>query len=159
MNKYINSEINQHMMRLLMIGANVQVVNGKMVYVKFPLTSEIQVSYVYHMNKKNKYFLERIKPYPIPIKELDSAEAVIETIVSDYERYNNAVKSKNVKKFIEANQELNKSIKLFEDLFLNYNVPEELIEKLSSSIREIKADICKANNYCDEIHIEKETKE
>ena len=84
MDKYLNSEANQHVMKLVLLGAQVQLVSGKMVYVKFVLENDFQLSYVYHINKNNKYFLERIKPYPLPIKEFATTDEVIDIIKLDY---------------------------------------------------------------------------
>ena len=54
MNKYVWSETNQNIMRLMQIGANVTVISSQMVYVSFDISDEIKVSYVYNINKKNK---------------------------------------------------------------------------------------------------------
>jgi hypothetical protein len=138
MDKYVNSDINLHLMKLIQIGANVQVVSGKMVYVKFCLEDGTEIAYVYHMNKKNKYFLERIKPYPLSLKEFNTANEVIDIIQVDYKQYQNAIKSKNVKEFIEMNKEMHKTIKSFEDLFLYYNIDHELLEEINTCVTHVQ---------------------
>nr|HPJ24259.1 hypothetical protein [Bacillota bacterium] len=80
MNKYVDSETNQHVMKLVQMGANVTVVSSQMVYVSFDITEDVKVSYVYNINKKNKYFLERIRPYPLPVRVFDSAEDICNII-------------------------------------------------------------------------------
>ncbi len=156
MQKYINSETNQHIMKLIMIGANVQVVSGKMVYVKFKLKQDIELSYVYHINKNNKYFLERIKPYPLPLKELESTEDVINTIQVDYEQYKNAVNSHNIKGFVSINNKITETIKSFEDLFLYYNIPSELVEKIETDITSLRDAIKKTSTECNRVYFDKE---
>lgn len=143
MNKYVDSEVNQHIMKLIQLGANVQVVGGKMIYVKFVLTNDCEVSYVYHVNKNKKYFLERIKPYPLPLKEFNCVKDVINIINIDLEQYRNACNSHNIRDFITINKELHHTIKAFEDLFLYYNIPTECVEKIKSNIDEIKSVISK----------------
>lgn len=155
MNKYINTEISQHLMHLLQIGANVQVVSGKMVYVKFQVSDDIEVSYVYHINKKNKYFLERIKPYPLAIKEYDSAKEVVDIIKIDVAQFQNAVKSKNIYQFININKELNQTIKCFEDLFLYYNVPTETIKEIKENIITAREKITKVKDDLDRVFFDK----
>ena len=77
MRKYVNAEVMQHTMKLQQMGAKVNVVNSKLCYVRFDLSGFI-VSYSYNVNSKGKYFLERIKPYPLPLKVFDKEEDVIE---------------------------------------------------------------------------------
>jgi len=100
MNKYVQSETNQHVMKLIQMGADVTVVSGQMVYVSFDINDEIKVSYVYNINKKNRYFLERIRPYPISVKEFETAEDICNIIKIDVEQFRNAVKSHNIHDFI-----------------------------------------------------------
>lgn len=156
MNKYVNSESDQHVMKLLLLGANVQLVSGKMVYVKFCLENNIEVSYVYHINKKNKYFLERIKPYPLPMKEFATADEVIEIIKVDYNQYKNVVKSKNIRGFINVNKELHSEMKSFEDLFLYYNISLEAIKEIEKSILRTRKLIQKAAESHDRVFFDKE---
>lgn len=156
MDKYLNSEVNQHILKLIFLGANVQVVSGKMIYVKFTLTDTLEVAYVYHINKKNKYFLERIKPYPLPISEFNTAEDVINTIKTDYLQYKNAVNSTNINNFVSVNRTLHKTIKSFEDLFLYYNIPVEYITKIENNINEIKETIELATNESNRILVDEE---
>ena len=156
MNKYINSEANQHVMKLIQLGAAVQVVSGKMVYASFKFDQDVEVSYAYNINKNNKYFLERIKPYPLSIKEFENPEDVIELIKIDYDQFKNAVKSHNIKNFIGINNSLNKSIKAFEDLFLYYNIPSDCVDKINNNIKDINNIITKHSKEDNRIYFEKD---
>lgn len=156
MNKYINSEVSQHIMKLLQLGANVQVVSGKMVYVKYQVAEDFEVAYVYHINKKNKFFLERIKPYPLPIKEYESAKEVINIIKIDIEQYRNAAKSKCVNDFVEINRGLHNAIRSFEDLYLYYNVDKKCIENIKKDISDIQDNIKKSACQCQRLYFDKE---
>lgn len=156
MDKYVNSEVSQHIMYLIQIGANVQVVNGKMVYVKVNLDQNIQVSYVYHINKNNKYFLERIKPYPLPIKEFNTTKEVIDTIKIDIDQYRNAINSRNINQFIQINRDLHQAIKTFEDLFLYYNIKPETIERINKSLNSIRNEINESKTQCNRVFFEKD---
>ncbi len=138
MDKYVNSEVNQHIMKLIQLGAEVQVVSGKMIYVKFVLTNDIEVAYVYHVNKNKKYFLERIKPYPLPISEFKSIHEIIQIIRIDLDQYTNASKSHNISDFIAINNDLHDTMKSFEDLFLYYNISPECVNSVKTNISNIK---------------------
>jgi len=72
MRNIINSaEVSQHTIKLQQLGAKVQVINSTLCYVQFDLDG-VQLQYVYNVNHKGNYFLERIQPYPLAIEEFDS---------------------------------------------------------------------------------------
>jgi hypothetical protein len=156
MQKYINSETNQHIMKLIMLGANVQIVTGKTVYVKFKLKGDIEVAYLYNINKNNKYFLERIKPYPLSIKEFETTDDVVKTIQLDYEQFQNAVNSHNIKNFVDINKSLHKTIKQFEDLFLYYNLPANVVDDMREDILNIQKKITQSSTECSRVYFDKE---
>lgn len=156
MNKYVASETNQHVMKLIQMGADVKVVSSQMVYVSFDITEEIKVSYVYNINKNNKYFLERIKPYPLPVRAYESAEDICEIIRIDIDQFKNAVKSHNVYEFIKSGRDFHKVIKMFEDLFLYYNVKPETLKRIESDISDVYETIKKAKEECERVYFKKE---
>ncbi len=155
MRKYINSEASQHEMKLIQMGAEVEHINSKMCYVKFCF-GDIKVSYVYNMNKKNKYFLERTKPYPRPMRESDNENDIVKIIEVDIRQFKNASHSRNIEEFIEINKELNKTIKLFEDLFLYYNVPKIENVIIMKKIKEIQEEIFKTQEISERVFFDKE---
>jgi hypothetical protein len=156
MNKYVHTETTVHSMILLQLGANIEIVSGKMVYVEFKLEKDVTVSYVYHINKKNRYFLERIKPYPLPIKEVESMKEVIEAIMVDYNQFKNAVNSNNIQRFIQTNKRLHKTMKELEDLFLYYNVDESMLVQYDKTIAELEEQIIKESKKAERVFYEKD---
>ncbi len=68
------------------LGARVLDIQGIMFYVKFKINGT-KISYVYHLNKDNTFFLERIKPYTCAIGDYDSEEDVIDTIRVDIKQF------------------------------------------------------------------------
>ncbi|MTI66228.1 MAG: hypothetical protein FH753_06450 [Firmicutes bacterium] len=137
MRKYMTAEVNKHETVFTQMGARVHVMNSILCYVSFDIEGT-EVSYVYNVNKKNKYFLERIEPYPEPAGTFKSVEDLIETIKIDIEQFKNAKKSNVFPKFVEINKRLNNTIRQFEDLYLYYNVPRESIEKIRKNLDEIE---------------------
>lgn len=142
---FLEMEAEQHEMRLRQMGGEVLQLNAKCCYVRFHI-ADFKLSYVYNINKSNRYFLERLKPYPLPLKEYESEEDVIETIRLDLEHFQNAAHSKNINSFIKINQELNKTAKAFEDLFLYYNVGTFHTETILQKLNDIKDEIQKTVN-------------
>ena len=148
---YMRMQANQHEMVLRQMGGEVLQLPSSCCYVRFHI-GDFRLSYVYNINKSNRYFLERLKPYPLPLKEYENEEDVIETIKIDLEQFKNAAKSKNMASFIKINQELNKTAKAFEDLFLYYNVEKFHAESILNKIQEIEDEIRKTAEESDLIY-------
>lgn len=155
MRKYINAEAMQHSMKLIQMGGTVQQVNSKLCYVKFKV-GEVDLEYAYNINGKGQYFLERIKPYPLPMKVYEREEDLIDIIEIDVEQFKNAVKSHNIDEFICINSKLNETIKKFEDLFLYYNVAEIKAKEIVSKINEIQEMIKETKDISERVYFKKE---
>jgi hypothetical protein len=155
MRKYLTAEANMHEMKLRQMGAKVEVINSLMCYVTFDIDGT-KVSYVYNVNKKDKYFLERIEPYPQPAGTFETVDDVIEVIKIDIEQFKNAKRSRVFDLFIEINRELAKTSRNFEDLYLYYNVPHEYTDTIKSKIKEIQGIIKKARENSERIYFKKD---
>ncbi len=152
---YLNFEASQHEMKLIQMGATVEQINSKMCYIKFVIDG-IPVEYVYNLNKKNKYFLERTKPYPLAVKAYENVADLVEVINIDIKQFRNVVKSKNIESFLTINKELISTIKKFEDLFLYYNIPVEEVNSLKDKISEIQQQIAKTKETAKRVFFDKE---
>ncbi|QVK18753.1 hypothetical protein KHQ81_03300 [Mycoplasmatota bacterium] len=155
MTNYINLEASKHQMKLVMMGADVKQIYSKLCYVRFDL-DRCRVSYVYNINKSNRYFLERIKPYPLPYRDFNNEEDIINEINFDIKQFQNAELSQNIYKFIQINKNIHNLMKEFEDLFLYYNVPKEKFAYLLDELSQISDMIKKVQNNSDKIFFESE---
>ncbi|SHK43778.1 hypothetical protein [Paramaledivibacter caminithermalis] len=153
--RYVKSEASQHDMKLVQLGAKVEQINSKMCYVKFDIEG-FELAYVYNINKKGKYFLERIKPYPLPMREFKSESDVINIIKIDLEQFKNAVNSRNIDAFVTISTELNRTIKQFEDLFLYYNVPKIETQIIMGKISEIQKEIANTKENSERVYFTKD---
>jgi hypothetical protein len=153
--KLVDFEASKHLIELTQLGAEVNQINSKMCYVKFVL-GEIKLSYVYNINKKGKYFLERIMPYPIPIREFDDESDVIKIIKFDLKQYKKALEDRPLEKFIEINLAMNEAMRKFEDLFLYYNIEAEKCMPILERIKDIKEDILELKETSERIFFDKE---
>lgn len=155
MKRLLDAEVSLQTMKLRQMGGKVDVINSKMCYVKFDICG-FKVEYAYNINKHGNFFLERIAPYPLPLKEFDREEAVIDIIAIDLEQFKNAIKSHNIEDFININRKLTQTIKRFEDLFLYYNVPAEENHIIFDKLKEIDAEIEKTKSSAQRIFFKKE---
>ncbi len=156
MNKYVHSETSQHVMKLIQLGADVQVVRSNMVYVSFTLENGVEVAYAYNINKKNHYFLERIQPYPLAVKEFDSPDDVVNIILLDHRQFQNASNSKKMRNFIDINKSLHRTAKAFEDLFLYYNICRADVMEMEKHIEDMNKLINRIKTESQRVFFEKE---
>ncbi len=155
MRRLVQAEVKINAMKLRQMGGDVTVINSKMCFVKFDVGG-LKVSYAYNINKKGKYFLERIQPYPLPVKEFEREEALVDIIEVDLEQFKNAAKSHNIDAFIEIIRKLHSLLNKFEDLFLYYNVPEEENNIISAKLDEVEGEIEKTKQVAERLYYKKD---
>lgn len=155
MKSYVLAEAMEHEMKLVQLGGKVTFINSKMCYVSFDVEGII-IEYSYNINSKGKVFLERIKPYPLPINAYEDEEHVIEIIKIDLEQFYAASQSHNMADFITINQQFHNTLKRFEDLFLYYNVPEATMVTIKSDLDRINQEILNCRNSAKRVYFEKE---
>ena len=155
MRKLVNAEVLQHSMKLEQMGAKVKVINSKLCYINFYLEG-IHIKYIYNINKNGNYFLERIKPYQMPVKECRDEADVVEVISIDVEQFRNAANSHHVQEFIKTSETINNIQKKFEDLYLYYNISTECMEDLVRKLDEFDKAIDNTKDSCERLYFKKE---
>ncbi len=155
--KNINNDIvaSHHRLKLQQSGGDVKQINSKVCYVKFKV-GDIVVEYVYNINHHDKFFIERIKPYPEPLNTFTSEKAVVDQILDDVERFKVAKQSKNIKEFININKSLNNLITMFEDLYLYYNVPKEDAHEITLEIETIMKKVYEIRDKSERVYFKSE---
>jgi hypothetical protein len=118
------------------IGAKVIDIQGIMFHVSFNI-KEHKISYIYHLNEDNSYLLERVSPYFVQIGNYDKEENIVNAIKIDIEQFRNAVRSSNFKNFIKVDTHISQLVRIFEDLYLYYNIENEQIELLDKDINKL----------------------
>ncbi|MGB9839534.1 hypothetical protein [Thermovenabulum sp.] len=129
-----------HEMMLRQMGGKVTVFLGKQCHVKFTVEG-YEISYVYNINAKNKYFLQRVKPYPMAAGVYEDLKDVVKMIEIDLEQLKEVIKSGKFEKFLDLNKRILDTARNLEDLFFYYKVDEELFDDLLKRIEEIKEKI------------------
>lgn len=122
--------------KLREMGCKVVNVQGVMFYVTYML-EDFKISYMYHIDTDNTYYLERLKPYVVSAGSFKTEEEVVKTIKIDIDQFRNAKKSKNFNKFIEVDTQISNTVRTFEDLFLYYNISSEDTEIIKDEIIKI----------------------
>jgi hypothetical protein len=126
-----------------------------MFLVKYQL-DDYKITYMYHINNDNTYFLERIRPYVVPAGDFKTEEEVVESIKTDIEQFKNAKKSKNFQSFIDVDVELSKTVRTFDDLFLYYNISKEDTLLINDEINKIKSLLKEVKNRSKRVYYDKD---
>ena len=119
-----------------------EVRNGILYIAKFELSSELRVTYVFDVTKRNRYFLQRVEPYPISHGDFDGPQQVVDSIRKDIQKFRNAMNSHNFPKFLDTANEMVLLMHAVELLFLERNVSAEdldgLRERLTAGIDKVR---------------------
>lgn len=129
--RMVRHELNKEELKKL--GAKFIDIQGVMFYVKFRINN-YKISYLYHLNSDNTYFLERIKPYTMAVGNYSTEEEIVDLIKVDIEQFSNAMKSKHFKNFLDIDMNISKLVRIFEDLYLYYNLGDEDIDKINDEL-------------------------
>jgi hypothetical protein len=121
---------------LTQMGAKVKSIHGLVCFVSFNI-NDTEISYVYNVNAKDKYYLQKVLPYPVGAGVFSKPSEIVNYIKKDIGYYKTASNSTIFKDFVDTNLELHKTIHKMEDTFLNYNVPHEKMEEIMVMINQI----------------------
>ena len=145
---YINMLLRQ------MGAASINHFDSKMNIVNFDLGDGLIVSYVYNVTRKNKYFLQRMRSYSLVEGFYATEEEIIEFIRKDIAKFKNAKNSKNFNTFLLISHLGHHVSSHIEELFLNYNVPEEQMRKIEKELEDSLYDILEMFHKCEKIDVE-----
>lgn len=139
---------------LRQIGATeIKKVRGLLYFIKFKLDENLEIFYTYNINSKNQYFLQRIKPYPIPQGAFIDEYEIVSFIKKDLHKFNNAKVSSNFKSFLDVSKKVNSINYNMEKLFLNYNVDAQDLLKLDKELNDILNQIEESKKTSEKIYI------
>ncbi len=137
------------------LGAKVVDFKGIMTLATFKLET-VTIAYMYWHKKNGDYFVERILPYYMPVGDFKQEETIIESISNDIDQFKNAANSKNFNKFVNIDSKIMKLVRLFEDLYLYYNIDKENIEKLDKEINHVYETIFDIQKNSERVIFDKE---
>lgn len=106
--------------------------------VKFVISKNLKLVYIYEIEKNDGIYLQRVKPYPLMIGKLYSPDDVIDFIERDVEKFRDAFESENFPKLIVLANQANSLERKFEKMFLNESLRSEKIKKLEKAIEEVE---------------------
>ena len=132
-------------MLLTQMGADVKSIHGLVCFVRFSI-EDTEFFYVYNLNAKNKYYLQKVLPYPVGAGEFSKPSEIVKYIKKDMEAFRKVSKGENFKNFVNAGLELHHTIHKVEETFLNYDVSNENMDEFLKKINEINEVLTKIQN-------------
>ena len=105
--------------------------NGILYIAKFELSDTLTIRYVFNVTKRDKFFLQRVTPFPLSHGEFEDAHEVVEFIRKDIAKFRNAMQSSKFDKFMEVRQSLAQLSHAVELMFLERTVPEEALDYIN----------------------------
>lgn len=123
---------------LLQMGAQVKTIEGMVCFVRFDIDGT-ELFYVYNINAKKQYYLQKVLPYPVGAGIFSNPADVVAYIRRDLALFRNAAKSRTFSCFLETNTKIHKVLHKVEDTFLNYNVPIEEMKRISDVLDAVDA--------------------
>ena len=131
--------------------SDVTKIRGLLYFMTFKLSDDVEISYSYNINTKNKYFLQRIKPYPIPQGVFSDEYEIVSFIKKDLQKFSTAMNSSNFNLFLDIARKVNNITSMAEHLFLNYNVNVNQLLRINTELDDILKEIEFAKNTSKEI--------
>ncbi len=120
---------------LRQLGATkVKEISSVMYFVEFKLTDTLTISYIYNITHKEKYYLQRVKPYPIPQGKFADEREIVDFITKDIKKFQNATRSSNFPTFLSVTERVCTITDRMEELFLNHNVDGEDLKELDAQL-------------------------
>lgn len=122
--------------RLRQLGASTikEIRNGILYIAKFELSNDLCVTYVFNVTKRDKYYLQRVSPYPISHGDFDGPDQVVDFIRKDIRKFRNAHNSHNFPKFLETTDAMVRLSHAVELLFLERNISAEDLDSLAARL-------------------------
>lgn len=150
----VSSQQDQIEMVLKQMGAQVTSIHGLLCYVKIEIGGNT-VSYVYNINAKDQYFLQRIMPYPLGAGVFSTQKEVLAYIKQDIKQFKNAVKSSVFQKYVDVNYKTHITSHELENVFFNYNVPLEKMDTINQLLDQIQVVMKDIKETCPKIELKK----
>lgn len=127
---------------LRQLGATrVKEISSVMYFVEFALTDTLTISYIYNITHKEKYYLQRVKPYPIPQGKFADEREIVDYITKDVNKFRNATRSSNFQAFLDVTEKVGTITDCMEKLFLNYNVHGNDLNLLNTQLDSLISDM------------------
>lgn len=143
-------------------GCTVDEIDNDLVYVKYYIHPDsnpdlqFKLKYTYHRDNHGGFFIDRIKPYSLPLGGFGTEEEIVNFILSDIELFRNAVNSNKFSEFVTLGNMIEKFKHSFEAFFLYKNVEAGDFDFISKEVSVIIDKIMELSDKRKDIILRKE---
>ena len=125
---------------LLQLGASkIKVVSGKQHVVDFDLEGAGKLTYVFTITNEHRYYLQRVRPYPMVQGRFAGVEEIVSFIARDARAFQAARQSKNYQNFVDSTRDALALAGDLEQLFLAHNVSPKDLSALREEFSRLRA--------------------
>ena len=122
---------------LKQLGAtDIKVFDSRMHIANFDLGNGFVVSYVFNITRKDKFFLQRMRPYAMVKGKYAAQNEIFEFIRDDIARIKKLVELESIDKYVEIAEKMGNAYERLEHIFLHHNVDEDIVDNLNREIDE-----------------------
>lgn len=127
---------------LKQIGAtDIKVFDSRMHIANFDLGDGLIVSYVFNITRKDKFFLQRMRPYAMVKGKYADQNEIISFIKEDIARFKRSLKLNNMDKYIELAEKTEKAYESMEHIFLHHKVDDVIMDRLTKEISDLSDEL------------------
>lgn len=152
---YLKAELTTQEMRLNQMGAKVEVINSFLCYVRFEVEG-LKVKYVYNLNRKGQFFLERVTPYPEPAGTFDTEKDVVESIKNDIAQIRQLARSSHFRELVTMNADLCLLSRRLDAICLYYDVKPQDIADLKDMLAQCHRTFDRIRDHSQRVYFDTE---
>ncbi len=133
---------------LRQLGAtDIKVFNSRMNIVSFDLGDGFIVSYVFNITRKDKFFLQRMRPYAMVKGMYADQNEIIEFIKDDITRFRTSIQLNDADKYINLAERISNLHERMEHIFLHHKVDKITLDRLNAEFGELAQEV--ENIHCE----------
>lgn len=120
----------------------------------FDLGDGLEVAYEFNITRKDKYFLQRMKPYAMVHGKYASYKEIIDFITEDIAKFKKAKEINDAAIYLKLAEEMDHVKSRTEHIFLNHNVSVEDFKSMLDGFNSLLEQVELANKKSDKIKID-----
>ncbi len=129
-------------LNLRQMGAtDIKVFQSRMHIANFDLGNGFVVSYVFNITRKEKFFLQRTRPYAMVKGMYADQKEIIEFIRDDIERFKKSIQLNSVDKYMCLAERMSSLYERMEHIFLHHNVDNVIFDRLNAEVGELANEV------------------
>ena len=113
---------------LKQLGAtDIKVFDSRMHIANFDLGNGFVVSFVFNITRKDKFFLQRMRPYAMVKGKYADQKEIIAFIKDDIARFKKLIELDSIDKYVEIAEKIGNAYVRIEHNFLHLNVDKDIV--------------------------------